>query len=261
MAVDAYTSPRRGTNVLAESRGRGRSVVMAGAHLDSVPAGPGINDNGSGVAALLGLAESAGSSAPGAPIRLAFWGAEELGLYGSRRYVAALSPAERQRIRAYVNLDMVGSRNAVRAVYAAKDSARRIRNGSQRIENVLNGLVKPTEHSSGASDHVPFARAGIPVGGVFTGASQRGPGGRPSDSCYHLACDRLANVDVPWSCGLPGPPGARCSRCRVRRSRRRGPARRTAQAAARPRTSWTRPPRSPAWRSARRTRGRPARSR
>ncbi len=98
MAVDAYTSRRRGTSVLAESRGRGQSVVMAGAHLDSVPAGPGINDNGSGVAALLGLAESAGSSAPGAPIRLAFWGAEELGLYGSRRYVAALSPAERKRI-------------------------------------------------------------------------------------------------------------------------------------------------------------------
>jgi aminopeptidase S len=83
------------------------------------------------------------------------------------------------------------------AVYAAKDSERRIRAGSQQIENVLNGLVRPTQHSSGASDHLAFARAGIPVGGVFTGASERGPGGRPRDSCYHLACDRLENVDVP----------------------------------------------------------------
>ena len=131
------------------------------------------------------------------PIRLAFWGAEELGLYGSRRYVAALTPSERERIHAYVNLDMVGSPNAVRAVYAAKDSGQRKQPRAQRIESLLNSLVKPTQHSAGASDHLPFARAGIPVGGVFTGASERGPGGRPRDACYHLACDRLANVDIP----------------------------------------------------------------
>ena len=57
--------------------------------------------------------------------------------------------------------------------------------------------MKPTQHSAGASDHLPFARAGIPVGGVFTGASEKGPGGRPRDACYHLACDRLTNVDIP----------------------------------------------------------------
>jgi Iap family predicted aminopeptidase len=197
MNVEVTTARRVGTSVVAESRGSGSGVVMAGGHLDSVPAGPGINDNGSGVAALLALAESTGRSAPGASIRLAFWGAEELGLYGSRRYVAALTPSERERIHAYVNLDMVGSPNAVRAVYAARDSGQRRQPRAQRLESLLNSLVKPTQHSAGASDHLPFARAGIPVGGVFTGASESGPGGRPRDACYHLACDRLANVDIP----------------------------------------------------------------
>ena len=86
-------------------------VYMAGAHLDSVREGPGMNDNGSGVAAVLEVAEQLASRplAGGAALRVGFWGAEEIGLVGSDRYVRRLSAAERRRIRAYVNLDMVGS--------------------------------------------------------------------------------------------------------------------------------------------------------
>ena len=183
--VDAVSERRRTTNVIAETMGSaGGPVVMAGGHLDSVPAGPGINDNGSGVAALLELAEALGGRAPGARVRLAFWGAEELGLIGSRRYVRELSDAERERIAAYLNLDMVGSPEPTRGVYSDTDP---------RIERLLRRLVGPRaeeENASGRSDHAAFDRAGIAVGGLFTGA------GSPHDPCYHRACDDLSNVNM-----------------------------------------------------------------
>jgi Zn-dependent M28 family amino/carboxypeptidase len=184
--VDAVSERRETTNVIAETTTGAADgpVVMAGGHLDSVPAGPGINDNGSGVAALLELAEALGGRAPGARVRLAFWGAEELGLIGSRRYVGRLSEAERERIVAYLNLDTVGSPQPARGVYSDTDP---------QIERLLRRLVGPRaeeENASGRSDHAPFERAGIPVGGLFTGA------GRPHDPCYHRACDDLDNVNM-----------------------------------------------------------------
>ncbi|MBN1530929.1 MAG: M28 family peptidase [Thermoleophilaceae bacterium] len=188
LSVRAATGRRRDVNVVGQSAGRGSAVVMAGGHLDSVPAGPGINDNGSGVAALLATAQGIGPRAPGAPVRLGFWGVEEFGIYGSRAYVGSLPAGERRLIRSYLNLDMVGSPNPVVTVYGKRAS---------RLGRLLRRRVHPAGDTSGASDHVPFAEAGVPVGGVFTGATDRGPGGRPRDPCYHLACDRLSNVNVP----------------------------------------------------------------
>ena len=129
---------------------------MAGAHLDSVVAGPGLNDNGSGVAAVLEVAEQLASRplADGAALRVGFWSAEEIGLVGSRRYVRGLSAAERRRIRAYVNLDMVGSPGAKADVYAGDGEAGR------RIEAALReGLPDGAgeERLGGASDHASFA--------------------------------------------------------------------------------------------------------
>ncbi len=185
LEVDAVSERRRSDNVIAETvaGNRGDRVVMAGAHLDSVPAGPGINDNGSGVAALLALADALGGRAPGAPVRLGFWTAEELGLIGSRRYVAALDRAERRRIVAYLNLDMVGSPNPTLQVYD---------DGTPRIERLLRHLVGPRAEGTragGATDSASFRRAGIPVGGLISGASRR------EDPCYHRACDDVENVD------------------------------------------------------------------
>ncbi len=226
---------------------------MAGGHLDSVTAGPGVNDNGSGVAALLELADALGGRAPGARVRLAFWGAEELGLIGSRRYVGGPGRrAARERIAAYLNLDMVGSPEPTRGVYSDTDPA---------IETLLRRLVGPRaeeENASGRSDHAPFQRAGIPVGGLYTGA------GRPHDPCYHRACDDLGNVDMPVLVDMARAAAEAVERLSARQSRRSrtpGPAPRTAPAAARPRTSSIRPPGSPGSRSARRTAARPARSR
>ena len=75
-------------NVIAEKEGvNDDNVVMAGAHLDSVPAGPGINDNGSGSAALLEIAQNLANHRPHNTLRFAWWGAEELGLLGSTAWV------------------------------------------------------------------------------------------------------------------------------------------------------------------------------
>ena len=121
--VDASSGRRVTHNVIAETPGGdGERVVMAGGHLDSVRGGPGINDNGSGAATLIEAAEAIGPDPPGARVRLGFWGAEELGLLGSRHYVRSLDRAERRRISAYLNFDMVGSPNAVPELYADGDA-------------------------------------------------------------------------------------------------------------------------------------------
>jgi hypothetical protein len=186
--VDAVSERRLTHNVIAETPGgdAGR-VVMAGGHLDSVPGGPGINDNGSGAATLIEAAEAIGPDPPGARV----WLAVELGLLGSRQYVRSLARDERRRIRAYINLDMVGSPNGVPELYA---------DGDDRVGRVLRraaGGSLGEIAAGGSSDHAPFAAAGVPVNGLYTGSSERGPGGRPRDPCYHLACDTLDNVNRP----------------------------------------------------------------
>jgi Zn-dependent M28 family amino/carboxypeptidase len=181
VAVDAESVDRRSPSVIAEAGAAGaRRVLMAGGHLDSVPEGAGLNDNGSGVAALLEIAEELGGRRVpnGTALRFAFWGAEEIGLVGSRRYVEGLSRSEQRRIAAYVNLDMVGSPGADPAVY----------DGDAAIAAALRrhlGADAPRRDLGRGSDHAPFAAAGIPIGGIFTGL----------DDCYHQRCDTLANVD------------------------------------------------------------------
>jgi Zn-dependent M28 family amino/carboxypeptidase len=205
-------------SVLAQTRtGDPDEVVMAGAHLDSVPEGPGINDNGSGVAALLETAVQLGGSPPVAnAVRFAFWGAEEVGILGSTSYVHELPASERARIAAYLNLDMIASPNTAYLVYDGDDSDREGAGpgppGSATIERVLvDGLAAAGAPSpsgadfDGRSDFRPFLAAGIPSGGLFTGAEKLktpeeahrfgGAAGAPYDPCYHQACDRIDTID------------------------------------------------------------------
>jgi hypothetical protein len=178
VVVRAVSERRETASVIAETGPEDAPrVVMAGGHLDSVPAGPGLNDNGSGVAALLHIAERLADE--DRPLRFGFWGAEEIGLVGSRRYVNGLSRDERRRIAAYVNLDMVGSPDSEPEVY----------DGARSIEEALRRhLPRGTDEVElgGNSDHASFERFGIPVGGIFTGL----------DDCYHQRCDTLRNVDL-----------------------------------------------------------------
>ena len=203
-------------NVIAELEGRNDdNVVMAGAHLDSVPAGPGINDNGSGSAALLELAQQIAKLKPENTLRLAWWGGEESGLVGSRAYVNGLSQAERDRIALYMNYDMIGSPNYIQMVYDADQSSFPppagvpIPAGSAAIEDVYESyytmIGEPYDDTqfSGRSDYQAFIVAGIPSGGLFTGAEGLktaeqtaiwgGTTGAQFDPCYHQACDTFAN--------------------------------------------------------------------
>ncbi len=201
-------------NVIAELDGRNDgNVVMSGAHLDSVEEGPGINDNGSGSAALLELAEQLGNHRPQNTLRFAWWGGEEAGLLGSTAYVNDLSQGERDRIALYMNYDMVGSPNYIFMVYDANESTFpapvTIPPGSTAIERVyeqyytLVGEPYDDSEFSGRSDYQAFIEAGIPSGGLFTGAEEiktaeqqaiwGGTTGAQFDPCYHEACDTFAN--------------------------------------------------------------------
>ena len=211
LSADMVVERRRTRNVIAESRaGRSGNVVVVGAHLDSVQRGPGINDNGSGSAVILEVAEQIARTTPRNRLRFVWWGAEELGLLGSRHHVRALSPAARRQIALYLNADMVGSSNFVRFVYDG--DGERAPSGSAAIERVFaryfrsRNLAYRETGLGGGSDHASFVDAGIPVGGLFTGADGRksadeaaafgGRAGEPYDPCYHRPCDTLANVNV-----------------------------------------------------------------
>jgi aminopeptidase S len=187
--------------------GRQDHVVMLGAHLDSVPDGPGINDNGTGVAALLEIAAKLGPE-PSVrnAVRFAFWGSEEDEMQGSAHYVRTLSEPQRDDIEVYLNLDMLASPNVGYFVLtghgAGSATAGQVVDQQLRAE----GVRAENADLDGGSDFVAFADAGIPSVGVQAGdeetktrqqaADWGGTSGVHFDPCYHTACDRLANVNT-----------------------------------------------------------------
>jgi Zn-dependent M28 family amino/carboxypeptidase len=202
------------SNVIAEKPGENAdNVVMAGAHLDSVLAGPGINDNGSGSAVILEAAEQLAHVDTRNTLRFAWWGAEESGLVGSTNYVNGLSQAEKDRIALYLNFDMVGSPNYVFMTQDADQSSFvapvAVPTGSVAIEDLFESFYtlrdEPYDDAAfdGRSDYQAFIVNDIPAGGLFTGAEVRktaeqqaiwgGTVGEQFDPCYHEACDTFAN--------------------------------------------------------------------
>ncbi|MCX4919642.1 M28 family metallopeptidase [Streptomyces sp. NBC_00687] len=204
--VQQFTSGgRTGYNLIADWPGgdTGR-VVMAGSHLDSVTAGPGINDNGSGSAAVLETALAVARSAyqPTKHLRFAWWGAEELGMVGSRYHVNSLTTANRAKISGYLNFDMIGSPNPGYFVYDDDPAI------EKTFKTYFTGIGVSTEietEGDGRSDHAPFKSAGIPVGGLFSGADYiktsaqaakwGGTAGKAFDACYHSSCDTSSNIN------------------------------------------------------------------
>ncbi len=213
--TDTVNDRRSAHNVIADtSRGHADNVVVMGAHLDSVTRGPGINDNGSGTATVLTIAENIAKLGGGIKnkVRFAFWGAEEVGLLGSDYYVTHLSAAQKAHIALNLNFDMLGSPNGRRGVYDGDDSEGSGTNppaGSGAIEKVLNdyfggrGLKTSPSVFDGRSDYGPFIDNGIPAGGLDSGAEglktaeeaaiYGGEAGKPYDGCYHQACDTYKN--------------------------------------------------------------------
>ena len=209
LTTHAETKPSATRSVIGELAGsQPDKVVMLGAHLDSVIDGPGINDNGSGVAALLEIARALRGSHPLATIRLAFWTAEEPGLHGSTHYVAGLPAGGRDAIVAYLNADMLASPNGFAGVYdslGAPAGSATVRDLVSQAVTRAGGTPVMVDPGSG-SDHTPFAGAGIAIGGVYAGARELvtedqaaasgSTAGQPADACYHLACDDGSDVDL-----------------------------------------------------------------
>lgn len=204
-------------NVLAEtSTGRDDNVVMLGAHLDGAQEGPGINDNGTGSAAILETAvQLAKVKKLNNTVRFAWWSGEEDGLQGSNAWVADQTQAELDTIATYLNFDMVGSPNYIIGVYDADQSTYTapvtVPEGSAATESVFtdyfDSLGQPwvdTEFS-GRSDYQAFILAGVPASGLFTGADGvktpaqvelfGGTAGITYDPNYHTAGDTIDNVD------------------------------------------------------------------
>ncbi|KAI9158992.1 putative leucine aminopeptidase 2 [Paramyrothecium foliicola] len=182
-------------NVIAETKGGdGSNLITVGAHLDSVVAGPGINDDGSGSSLILELAKGLSHFSTNLKVRFAWWGAEENGLWGSRFYVNNLTPAEVDDLLVYVNFDMVS-----RGFYGVFDgtgdrAAPGGPPGSEVVEELFvdyltsKGLETVPVGLTGGTDYVPFLQViKKPVGGLFTGT------GAAQDACYHQACDNITN--------------------------------------------------------------------
>jgi Zn-dependent M28 family amino/carboxypeptidase len=222
LAASTESEVRTTWNVIAETAtGDPDRVVVVGAHLDSRLEGPGIQDNGSGSATILEIAETFAAQDRTArnQLRFMWYGAEEFNLLGSSYYVANLDQDEIDSIMAMVNFDMVGSPNFVRFVYDGDNSSFPVGPGaaegppgSAYIEDLFidyfnsQGLANDPTPFSGRSDYGPFIAVGIPAGGLFTGAegiktaeqaaTYGGTAGIAYDPCYHQACDTYDNVST-----------------------------------------------------------------
>jgi Zn-dependent M28 family amino/carboxypeptidase len=218
--VDAESDRRKSTNVLADTKGgNADTVTIVGSHLDSVPEGPGINDNGTGSAFNLELAIQMAKQKikPANRVRFAWWGAEESGLVGATRYVAAISDEAFAQLAANLNFDMLGSPNHGKFVYdgdfsdsAPPATAPNVNPGAAYIEDQFVdyfesvGIDTDPTAFDGRSDYKPFQDNGIAAGGLFSGAEVAksaeqaakwgGTAGVAFDPCYHQACDDIDNV-------------------------------------------------------------------
>jgi len=212
LEVNAVTGKRLTRNVLADTVfNSDSSLIIVGAHLDSVPEGAGINDNGSGSAVVLeaALRLAQGPTQARAGVRFAFWGAEERGLIGSRHHVASLSEEMRRHIALYINLDMVGSPNFARFVQGAAATGDGLAAVVRRelLAEFREHNLSVEERAEGrfGSDGASFSQKGIPTMGLYTGAGGPkseiqaslfgGAAGRPYDPCYHRACDTIENIN------------------------------------------------------------------
>ncbi|KAK3075991.1 hypothetical protein LTR53_000168 [Teratosphaeriaceae sp. CCFEE 6253] len=215
MSVEADIRNVSTANVIAQTTGgNASSTLVLGAHADSVSAGPGINDDGSGSVGLLEVAEQLTAYSTANAVRFCWWSGEEFGLLGSTYYVSQLSSAEVAAIPLYLNFDMIASPNPIYAIYDGDGSSFNISGppGSAEAEAFFkdfftaNGLNFTSTAFDGRSDYGPFLDVGIASGGLFTGAEDikteeevlmfGGTAGIAYDVNYHQAGDNVTNLDL-----------------------------------------------------------------
>jgi aminopeptidase S len=228
-----------GQNLIVEIPGQSKdTAIIVGGHYDSVKMGPGINDNGSGVAVLLELIKyyAMQKEKPKHTLYFAFWDSEEDGIGGSTDFVKNLSPNQLQGIQAYINLDMVGTKDPTIQIADGDQSSidemektlkerglkeadykpliqtlRSVKNHPQDIvlENHLRTFfaakkleIKDDSSTLNASDTAPFL-AKVPVASFIFFNEQLKGEELEFAPCYHKACDTMQHVD-PKSMQLAG---------------------------------------------------------
>ncbi|RYO76876.1 hypothetical protein DL766_008103 [Monosporascus sp. MC13-8B] len=209
--IDAEVKTTVTTNIIAQTRGGDQdNCVMLGGHSDSVTAGPGINDDGSGSLSLLEVATHLSRYSVNNCVRFAWWSGEEEGLLGSDYYVSVLPKEENLKIRLFMDYDMMGSPNFAYQIYNATNAVNPV--GSQELRDLYvdwyeaHGLNYTFIPFDGRSDYDGFIRNGIPGGGIATGAEGiktnaeetmfGGKAGDWYDPCYHQICDDVGNVNL-----------------------------------------------------------------
>jgi Zn-dependent M28 family amino/carboxypeptidase len=221
LRLDGKTVKVTSHNVIAQTKtGNQHNVVMVGAHLDSAPGSPGINSNGTGVAAVLQIALEMGPSpAVANAVRVAFWGGDQATTQGAMHYVFGLERDPLNDIALYLDVDTIGSRNAGFFTYDGDQSGTPGKDfapddipvGSAGVDRMLSGYLnlagkRPADiQLTTAMDISSFLAAGVPIGGVTTGGTQQktpaqvrlwgGSAGQPFDPNYRTAKDSLDNVD------------------------------------------------------------------
>lgn len=195
---------KKSANVFAQRKGSGgigRENVIIVAHLDSVnhPGGPtanapGADDNASGSAGLLTLAAACAEHEFSHDLTFILFGGEEQGLHGSTQFVASLPPAERARIRAVLNMDMIGSVNATppAVLLEGADLSQSLIDGLAEAAARFTSLTVQTSLNPFASDHVPFIDEGIPAVLTIEGADS-------ANSAIHTSDDTLDKVDADFA--------------------------------------------------------------
>ncbi|HZQ30636.1 MAG TPA: M28 family peptidase [Mycobacterium sp.] len=221
LSLESKSVETKTRNVVAQTKtGSSQDVVVVGAHLVSFRGSPGINDDGSGVAAVLETAVQLGSS-PSIQnaVRFCFWAAEEQGVTGSTQYVTGLPRDQLNDVALYLNFDLLGSPNAGYFTYDGDQSGPpsqdvppdKVAVGSAGIERTLSGYLnlagrRPADQPlGGAADYYPFLTAGVPLGGITTGSSAKktqvqarlwgGTAGQPFDPNYHTGADTVDKVN------------------------------------------------------------------
>lgn len=209
--IDAEVQQILTVNIVAQTaEGDPENCVMLGAHSDSVAEGPGINDDGSGTISLLEVATQLTKFNVTNCVRFAWWAGEEEGLLGSDYYVQSLSDEENQKIRLFMDYDMMASPNFAYQIYNATNALNPT--GSEELRDLYiswyeqQGLNYTFIPFDGRSDYDGFIRNGIPGGGIATGAEgiktkaeEKVFGGKAGDwydPCYHQLCDDVGNVNM-----------------------------------------------------------------
>ena len=160
-------------------------TLIIGAHYDTTPDSPGANDNGSGVASAMVIAEELSDDELPFDLRIVLFGAEEIGLNGSFAYVGGLGEGRSENILAMINLDVVGT-----GVLTGIGSESMVELAVEAAESIGIELGVVDLPAGYGSDHIAFRLAGIEV--IFLFADDVTYINSPQDTLEHLQIEPLA---------------------------------------------------------------------